>query len=216
MGPHSLSPLLPCPGRTQSSLLSNDLPSPSAQLPGCIRVVPPGSHSPFAPIAPDLDPSFCRATPPTYPTRAPQLAGRHPCPVLAASPYSQLLGVESGQVVRKIMREAGRCGLVVSAFLWPGTSITCGSSPLHPPPPLQVFLQLCCGSVTRGGIRMQVTGLQPQRCNPVGYTSGARGFEFLTNNPVGFDAGRPLNTCWETLNRPATHICEPWVKNANI
>ena len=116
VGPHSLSPLLPCPGRTQSSLLSKDLPSPSARLPGWVRVIPPGSQSPFAPISPDLDPSFCRATPPTHP-RAPRPAGGHPCPVLAASPCSQLLWVESGQVVRRIMREAGRCELVVSAFL---------------------------------------------------------------------------------------------------
>ena len=36
---------------------------------------------------------------------------------------------------------------------------------------------------------MQVTGLQPQRSDSEGYTSGAWEFEFLTRNPVGFDAG---------------------------
>ena len=43
--------------------------------------------------------------------------------------------------------------------------------------------------VIRGGVRMQVTGLQPQRSDPESYTSGAWEFEFLTKNPVGFDAG---------------------------
>ena len=34
-------------------------------------------------------------------------------------------------------------------------------------------------------------------------------FEFLTNNPVGFDAVGPLNTLWEAFNRPVTHIRGP-------
>ena len=51
------------------------------------------------------------------PPRAPQLAEGQLCPLLAASPCSQLLGVGSGQVARRIMKEAGRCELVVSTFL---------------------------------------------------------------------------------------------------
>ena len=74
------------------------------------------------------------------PPRAPQLAGGHPCPVLEASPCSQLLGVVSGQVVRRIRREAGRCKLVSvpsSDLGLPSLSLTLpatsGSSPLCPP-----------------------------------------------------------------------------------
>ena len=79
-------------------------------------MVPLGSHSPFAPIAPDLDPSYCRVTPPTH--RKP-----HGLQEDALALFWQLLpatnspGVESGQVVRRIMREAERCELVVSTFL---------------------------------------------------------------------------------------------------
>ena len=70
-------------------------PVASARIPGWVWVVPPGAHSHFAPIAPDSGPSFCRAAP-----RAPQSSGGHPFLILAASPYSQLAGVGSGQVVR--------------------------------------------------------------------------------------------------------------------
>ena len=73
------------------------------------------------------------------PPRAPQSAGGHPCPILAASPCSQLLEVVSGQAVRRIRREAGRCKLVSvpsSDLGPPSLSLTLpttrGSSPLCP------------------------------------------------------------------------------------
>ena len=97
----------------------------------------------------------------------------------------------------------------------PSSSITCSSYPPPPSPIPRAPVALLWIRVTRGGVRMQVTGLQPQRFDSGGYTSGAWEFEFLTNNPVGFDARGPLNTCWETFNRPVTHICEPLVKSAN-
>ena len=129
VGPHSLSSLLPCPGRTRSSLLSKDLPSPSARLSWWVQVVPPGSHSPFAPISPDSGPSFCRAAP-----RAPQSAGGHTCPDLAASPCSQLPGMGSAQVVRA--HERRRKGV----SLWSASSCDLG------PPSLYLSLPATYGS----------------------------------------------------------------------
>ena len=154
VGPHSLSSLLPCPGRTRSSLLSKALPSPSAQLSQWVRVVPPGSHSTFAPTSPDSGPSFCRAAP-----RAPQSAGGHTCPVLAASPCSQLPRMGSAQVVRahERRREGVSLWSTPSCDLGPPSlylslSATYGSFPLRsspatpppapplPAPQLQVLL----------------------------------------------------------------------------
>ena len=131
--------LQPSASRTRRSPCPETCLVASAWPPGWVRVVPPGARSPFAPIAPT------RVLPSAgQPPRAPWLAGGHPCPVLVASPCSQLLGMGSSQVVRRIRREAGRCELMVSSFLWPGISV---SSPwcflllsTLPPPPLQVFL----------------------------------------------------------------------------
>ena len=118
--------------------------------------------------------------------RGPLSAGGHPCPVLAASPCSQLPGVGSGQVVRRIMREAGRCELVSasSSDLGPPSLLltfpaTQGSSSQRPtPPPLQVLLKLCCGSESPGeGSECRVLGSSPrgliQHPNPSGL--GCRG-----------------------------------------
>ena len=43
--------------------------------PGWVHVVPPGACSPFAPIAPDSGPSFCRAAP-----KSPMVGRRTPLP----------------------------------------------------------------------------------------------------------------------------------------
>ena len=145
MGPHSLSPLLPCPGRTRSSLLSQDLPSPSARLSRWVRVVRPGSYSLFAPISPDSDPSFCRAAP-----RAPQSAGGHTCPVLAASPCSQLPRVGSAQVVRA--HERRRKGV----SLWSAPSCDLG------PPSLYLSLRATYGSFP---LRSSPPALPPITCS---------------------------------------------------
>ena len=154
MGPHSLSPLLPCPGRTRSSLLSKDLPRPSAQLSQWGRVVPPGSHRPFAPSAPESGPSFYRAA-----LRAPQSAGGHTCPILTASPCSQLPGVGSAQVVRAPERRrkgvsswsAPSCDLgppSLSLSL-PATygSFPLRSSPATPPAPSPNYKCSCSSAV---------------------------------------------------------------------
>ena len=137
------------------------------------------------------------------PSRAPRLAGGHPCPILAASPCSQLPGVGSGQVVRRIMREAGRCELVSasSSDLGPPSLLltfpaTQGSSSQRPtPPPLQVLLKLCCGSESPGeGSESTFLGSSPEDSDPGGHTRGAWEFAFLSNSPVDWDAGSPLNT----------------------
>ena len=99
-------------------------------------MVPPGAHSHFAPIAPDSGPSFCRAAP-----RAPQSSGGHPFLILAASPYSQLPGVGSGQVVRAHERRRKGVGSwsAPSCDLGPPSlsltlPATYGSSPLRSSP----------------------------------------------------------------------------------
>ena len=73
---------------------------------------------------------------------------------------------------------------------------TLGTALLHAPPRsiTSAPVALLWIRVTRGGVIMQIPGLQPQRSDPGCYTSGPWEFEFLTNNPVGFDGGGPLNT----------------------
>ena len=81
---------------------------------------PPGGSvwSLQAPAAPVLLLPLTQVLPSAeQPPRVPRLAGGHPCPVLADSPSSQLPGVGSGYVVKKIRREAGRCELMVGTFL---------------------------------------------------------------------------------------------------
>ena len=100
------------------------------------------------------------------PSRAPWLAGGHPCPILAASPCSQLPGVGSGQVVRRIMREAGRCELVSASssdlgppsllLTFPATQGSSSQCPVH------LYYKCSCSSgwirVTRGRAECRVLG----------------------------------------------------------
>ena len=85
--------------------------------------------APLLLLSPDSGPSFCRAA-----LRAPQSAGGHTCPVLAASPCSQLPRVGSAQVVRA--HERRRKGV----SLWSAPSCDLG------PPSLSLTLPATCGS----------------------------------------------------------------------
>ena len=67
--------LHPCPGRTRRSPCPKTCSAASAWPPRWVRVVPPGARSPFAPIAPDSGPSFCRAAP-----KSPTVGRRTPLP----------------------------------------------------------------------------------------------------------------------------------------
>ena len=184
MGPHSLSPLLPCPGRTRSSLLSKDLPSPSARLFRWVRVVSPGSHSPFAPIS--LTPVLPSAGQPWEP---------HSQHEDTLAPFWQLLPAANsrgwGQTrLWGLMREGGRewaCGqhLPVTWDLPLSTShfgLLMAASlyvPLPPPcPQLHAPVALLWIRVTRGEVRMQSPRLHSQRSDPGGHTVGPGNLNF--------------------------------------
>ena len=139
----------------------------SARIPGWVWVVPPGAHSHFAPIAPDSGPSFCRAAP-----RAPQSSGGHPFFILAASPYSQLPGVGSGQVVRAHERRRKGVGSwsAPSCDLGPPSlsltlPATYGSSPLRSSPSTPITstpVALLWIRVTGEGSECRVLGSSPK------------------------------------------------------
>ena len=157
-----------------------------------VQVVPPGSHSPFGPISPDSGPSFCRAAP-----RAPQSAGGHTCPDLAASPCSQLPGMGSAQVVRAHERRrkgvslwsASSCDLGPPS-LYLSLPATYGSFPLRsslaapphaapPRPPItSAPVALLWIRVTRGKVRMQSPRIHSQRSDPGGHTVGPGNLNF--------------------------------------
>ena len=88
---------------------------------------------------------FCRAAP-----RAPQSAGGHTCPVLAASPCSQLPRVGSAQVVRA--HERRRKGV----SLWSAPSCDLG------PPSLYLSLRATYGSFP---LRSSPPALPPITCS---------------------------------------------------
>ena len=112
-------------------------------------LVGPGGPSrllqPLCSYFPDSGPSFCRAA-----LRAPQSAGGHTCPVLAASPCSQLPRVGSAQVVRA--HERRRKGV----SLWSAPSCDLG------PPSLYLSLQATYGSFP---LRSSPPTLPPITCS---------------------------------------------------
>ena len=124
------------------------------------------------------------------PQRALWSAGGHPCPILAASPCSQLPGVGSDQVVRAHERRrkgvslwsAPSCDLGPPS-LYLSLQATYGSFPLRSSPPTlppitSAPVALLWIRVTRGEVRMQSPRLHSQRSDPGGHTVGPGNLNF--------------------------------------
>ena len=177
MEPHSLSLLHPCP--VGPGGLPAQRPAQPDSLGGSVWSLQ-GSTAPLL-LFPLTQVLPFAGQPPT----APWSAGGHPCPILAASPCSQLRGVGSGQVVRRIIREAGRvcaCGQHLP-LTWDRPLFSCHflplrAAPLNAPPPsiTSAPVALLWIRVTREGVRMQSPRLQPQRTDPTSQWIGLQGF----------------------------------------
>ena len=140
---------------------------------------PSRRRSPFAPIAPDSGPSFCRAAP-----ESPMVGRRTPLPHSSSFSLKPLPG---GAVRPGCEENHERSRKGVSLWSAPSSDLRPPSlmaAPLYSPPsPItSVPTPLLWIRVTRRGVRMQVTGLQPKTSDPEVYTSGAWEFEFLKNS----------------------------------
>ena len=145
---------------------------------------------------PNLDPSFCRAAP-----ESPTVSRKTPLPRSGSSSCSQLprvgSGQVSGQVVRRIRREAGRCELVIGTFLWPGTSFSfswcflpLGGAPLH----THLHYKCSCSSVADQKSKGKGSECRVLGTSPKDLIKGAWEFKFLINNPVDSSRGSGRNS----------------------
>ena len=180
--------------------------------------------APLRLLSPDSGPSFCRAA-----LRAPQSAGGHTCPVLAASPCSQLPGMASAQVVRAHERRrkevslwsASSCDLGPPS-LYLSLPATYGSFPLRsplaaPPPPRPPItsapVALLWIRVTRGEVRMQSPRLHSQRSDPGGHTVGPGNLNFYQASQWIGELG--CRESCEHSEKHLIHVCGPLVKSTN-
>ena len=171
-------PTPPVSRRTRRSPCPKTCSVASAWLPGWVRVVPPGPCSPFAPIAPDSGPSFCRAAPESL-----TVGRRTPLPHPSSfSPQPTAMGgvrpgcEENHERSRKVWAHGGHLPLIWDLPLfWHFPPLR--ATPLHAPPPsiISAPLALLWIRVTRGGVRMQSSRLQPHRSDPTSQWIGMQG-----------------------------------------